>query len=189
MASNSQLSVWLKIWYQPRVSTQALIDSGRGHGAALTIAVLFGAVQSLRFYISGMQGGGVLVLGGAAGAVGLFLFGWLLRNFGRWFKAEASVRAVRTVLGIGLLPWTLVFLGMAGVVASGRGVAGFEWLMFSVFFAVFIYGYVILLLGLSTALKISVLKTFLCLVVTFLVSLFPLTLLGQIIFGAPGAVP
>lgn len=36
-----------------------------------------------------------------------------------------------------------------------------------------------MLMALSAALRLSVLKTFLCLVVTVLVSLFPLTLLGQ----------
>jgi hypothetical protein len=44
---------------------------------------------------------------------------------------------------------------------------------------VFVYGYVIILLSLSAALRMSVLKTFLCLVVTIIVSLFPLTLLAQ----------
>jgi hypothetical protein len=50
-----------------------------------------------------------------------------------------------------------------------------------VFFVVFVYGYVIILLALSAALRLSALKTFLCLVVTVLVSLFPLTLFAQLL--------
>jgi hypothetical protein len=50
-----------------------------------------------------------------------------------------------------------------------------------VFFCVFFYGYVIILLSLSAALRLSVLKTFFCLAVTIIVSLFPLTLCAQLL--------
>ena len=78
------------------------------------------------------------------------------------------------------MPWLLLFLGLIFVLgrnADAEALASFYWL----FFLGFLYGYVILLLSLAAALRLSVLKTFLCLIVTFLVSLFPLTLFVQLI--------
>jgi len=166
---------------------RAILDAGQRHGSAVMIAAFFGAVQSGQS-IRAQEEHGPLpsVLGALAGVVGLYLFGWLTRNFGRWFGAEASQRDTRTALGFGLLPWTLlsvVLSFMIGVQLEPEVIVSYA----PLFFVVFVYGYVIMLLSLSAALRLSVLKTFLCLVVTVLVSLFPLTLLAQFLaklFGA-----
>lgn len=124
--------------------------------------------------------------GASAGLFAFFLFGWLLRNFGRWFGGQAEVREVRTAFGLGLLPWLVLFV-ILGAAIRGAGdspeLAGFFW----VFFLGLVYGYAVLLLSLSTALRLSVWKTFFCLVVTAIVSIFPLTLILQIL--APELLP
>jgi hypothetical protein len=167
---------------------RALLDAGQGHSAAVMIAAFFGAVQGGRFALERADSGPLpFVFGGLAGLCGLYLFGWLSRNFGRWFGAETTQRDARTALGLGLLPWTLLsmllsFLLVAEV--NPEVIASYAPVLFCVFF----YGYVIILLGLSAALRLSVLKTFFCLAVTIIVSLFPLTLLAQLlvsIFGSP----
>jgi len=170
----------LTLWYKPGQTMQGLIKSGGGHRLALVVAMFFGLVQAVRFYITNADAGfAYYIVGSLAGFVGLYLFAWLLRNFGRWFGGQATTREVRVALGLGLSPWLLLFLALVFVLGGDTdptALASYYWLFFLGFF----YGYVILLLSLATALRLSVLKTFLCLIVTFLVSLFPLTLLIQI---------
>lgn len=175
----------LTLWYKPGQTMQGLIESGRGHRLALAVAVVFGFVQAARFYIANPDAGyGYYAVGSLAGLAGLYLFAWLLRNFGRWFGGQATLREVRVAVGLGLFPWLFLFLALVFVLeesADAASLANYYWL----FFLGLLYGYVILLLSLATALRLSVLKTFLCLIVTGLVSLFPLRLLIQIL--APAA--
>jgi hypothetical protein len=179
MSTKNTQNPLLTLWYKPASSMRAILDAGQRHGSAVMIAAFFGAVQSGRFSMEQAESGPLpVVCGGLAGVCGLYLFGWLTRNFGRWFGAEATQQDTRTALGLGLLPWTLLFMVLSFVVGAetdAESVASY----YPLFFIVFLYGYVIILLSLSAALRMSVLKTFLCLVVTVLVSLFPLTLLAQ----------
>jgi hypothetical protein len=181
MTERNNLIYMLTLWYKPGQTMQGLIQSGAGHFAAILVAILFGIVQSKRFLITNPTAGfSYYALGALAGLVGLYLFSWLLRNFARWFGGQASLREVRVALGLGLLPWLALFLAL--LIVLGRDVdasslANAYWL----FFLGFLYGYVILLLSLAVALRLSILKTFLCLIVTCLVSLFPMTLLMQLV--------
>lgn len=176
----------LKLWYKPGQTMQGLIQSGRGHSAALLIAAVFGLVQGARFYLTA-DGAGLeyYLVGAVAGVTGLFLFSFLLRNFGRWFGGRAALKSVRIALGHALLPWTVLFGALVWALQAidAAVVVQYYWL----FFIGFVYGYVVLLLSLASALGISALKMFLCLIVTALVSLFPLTMLIQLL--APGLVP
>jgi len=175
----------LGILYRPKQTVRGLLDELRGHESALALAAVFGALQVVTRLPAEDAGSPWLLLGGSAllGVAALFLFGWLLRNFGRWFGGETSLVETRTALGLGLFPWVLVFAAFAlALSVSGdiETLSGF----FPIFFAGFIYGFIILLLSVSAALRLGVLKSFLCLTVTFLVSLFPLTLVAQLIIGA-----
>ena len=186
--SNSQFPLF-SLWYKPKRTLQGLILDGRGHAAAIVIALLFGGVQGWRFYVSTEPSSpGVLIAGGLVLLLGLYLYGWLIRNFGRWFQSEAKQSDIRTALGWGLLPWTVMFGALSILMARAEDATQLAGL-YPVFFVGFIYGYVVLLLALSAALRISILKTFLCLVITCLVSIFPLTLLAQILIGPVGPTP
>ncbi|MEM8868026.1 MAG: hypothetical protein AAGC73_07130 [Verrucomicrobiota bacterium] len=173
------------LWYKPGRTMQGLIEQDKGHGCAVLLAAIFGIVQSWRFYAADdSQGLVVLGLGALVGVGALFFFAWLLRNFSRWFGASVPIRHVRLALGLSLLPWTLMFavlIGMLGQAPDASAIAGY----FPVFFAVFLYGYILLLLSLSSVLNLSFLKTFLCLVITTLVSFFPITLILQLMVGVP----
>ncbi len=179
----------LKFWYKPGTVVRALIEAGQGHGFALFVAVAFGIVQAGPFYLAPEHPRISMLLAGAVlGFCGLYLFSWLLRNFGRWFGSEAKLAEVRTALGLGLLPWVLLFAGFMPTLVAGSDAAAAA-RFFPVFVVGLVYGYVVLLLSLSAALRISVLKTFLCLVVTLLVSLFPLTFVGQLLYNAFSVAP
>jgi hypothetical protein len=179
MSTKNTQNPFLTLWYQPARSMRVLLDDGQRHATAVMVAAFFGAVQSGQSSYGRAESGPLpFVLGALAGLCGLYLFGWLTRNFGRWFGAESTQQDTRTALGLSLLPWTLlsmVLSFMIGAQIDPEVIVSYA----PLFFVVFIYGYVIMLLSLSAALRLSVLKTFLCVVVTLLVSLFPLTLLAQ----------
>ena len=168
------------LWYKPGKTMQGLIENGRGHRAALIVAIVFGMIQALPVYYSEASLGlTAFLIGGALGFFGLYFFAWLLRNFGRWFGAQANSREVRTGLGLALLPWLLcfsiLFLFRQNFVSSVVG--QYFWL----FFILIVYGYIVLLLSLTAVLRLTPLKTFLCLLITIIFSLFPLILLFQLL--------
>jgi hypothetical protein len=167
-------------WYKPGKTMQGLIENGCGHRAALSVATASGMMQALPVYSTkGSMGVSVFLIAAALGFFGLYFFAWLLRNFGRWLGAQASLREVRTGLGLALMPWLLCFLVLFlfrqnfGASAVGQ----YFWL----FFIPFVYGYIVVILSLAAALRLTPLKTFLCLVITVIFSLFPLTLLFQVL--------
>jgi len=180
----------VKIWYQPRVAVRELIASGRaGHGVALVISSVFGVLQAARFYLS-VETPRIyfLFIGALVGIVALFLFSWLLRNFGRWFGATASLAEVRTAVGCSLMPWTFlfgVFVFALFVVSDAAVVSRFYFL----FFVGLVYGYIVLLLSIASALQLSIMKAFMCLVVTILFSLFPITMLIQFLSNTAAVTP
>jgi hypothetical protein len=98
------------LWYKPRKTMQGLIENGRGHRTSLIVAIASGMIQAVPVYSSDESlGVSVFLIGAIIGFLGLYLLAWLLRNFGRWFGAQASLREVRTGLGLGLMPWLLCF--------------------------------------------------------------------------------
>ena len=168
------------IWYKPEKTMQGLIENGRGHRVAIIVAIVSGMMQALPVYFSkGSMGLSVFLAGAALGFFGLYFFTWLLRNLGRWFGAQASLREVRTALGLSLMPWLLCFVVLfllrffLGSIVVGQ----YFWL----FFIPFVYGYIIVIISLTAALRLTPLKTFLCLVLTVIFSFFPLTLLFQVL--------
>lgn len=186
MTEAKDSSPLLTLWYKPGRTLQGLIQSGGGGRAALVIVALFGLLQSFAVLRAGAQGS-ILLIGPLLAIAFLFLFGWLMRNFGRWFGAEARLKDLRLALGWGLLPWLLVFAVLAWLseqVVNPSALAR----IYPYFFGLFLYGYVILLVCLKSALGLSFLKTFLCLIVVILVSLFPFTLAIQLVLGPPPAL-
>ena len=173
------------LFCRPSRTLSALVRDGRGQGAAWFVAAAFGLLQAVPSFRGNPEGGfGILLVGAIVGVGSLALFGWLLRNFSRWFGAAATLQAAWTGLGLGLGPWLLLFallVPLRAVDADPGAVSAW----FPLFFGLFVYGFTVLLLSLSGALQLGVLKTFLCLVLTALVSIFPLTLMAQLFLGSP----
>jgi hypothetical protein len=185
MSGPTQQFSLLTLWYQPGQTVRRLAAAAHGHAGALIVAASFGLVQAGRVAARDPERGWeMLGLGLVAGLAGLYLFAWLMRNFSRWFGGKASLRDVRTALGWGLLPWTLLFLALAAILSGSavpEGLANY----YGLFFAGFVYGYAILLLSLAAGLGLSTLRAFFVFVITALVSLFPLTLLLQMLGALP----
>jgi hypothetical protein len=177
MDNSNDKFLLLAFLYRPAHSMRQLLDSGRGHGTALLVATLFGIMQISRVLPIPVKSEPeelllYLALYVSCGIAGLFLFGWLVRNFGRWFGAETEQRRVRTALGLGMLPWTLLFAALLLAQYCGLDTELIEY--FPVFLGTFIYGFCILLLSLTAGLRLGIIKTFLCIIVTTLFGLIPL---------------
>ena len=178
-----------KFWYKPFTTMQGLIASGRKDGyihkqaqrVSVVIAACFGVIQSLPL-ISPQSGSyfWLLPLAALFGVAGVYWIALLVRNFGRWFGATADLRDLRMALGLGLMPWTAVFCLLFIFIQSSQQVESVQG-FFPLFFAGFIYGFVILLLCLRAALDLSVVKTFMCIMIAFAVSIFPFTFITQVL--------
>jgi len=169
---------------------QGLIAADKGHGAAVYISALFGVMTAGRFYIARQaEGFGLYALGGALGGViALYFVSMLARNFSRWFGGKAELKAVRTALGIALLPHTLLAAIFFFVLATGMDAESAQKLM-PLFAGLFLYGYIIILLSMAAALGLTVLRTFLCLVLTFVIAFFFISFAVNVAMQLSGATP
>ena len=182
MSNSNSKSFLLTFWYRPAYSMQRLLDARKGHIIALIIAAILGSTQFGRLRPEKFEAPLLhLTLCGLCGIVSLFLLGWLVRNFGRWFGAETEPVRVRTALGFGVLPWTILFAVLSLMLSYGLDPNLIAGEYFPILLGAFIYGFCILLLSLTVGLRIGIVKTFLCIVVTFLFGLFPLMLLMQVL--------
>ena len=189
---------YLQIFYRPGLFIEEVLSQTKTHTFALRVAFLFSALQSIPIVMStglidpdsgaeGMTGGGLIplkvIIGGILG-LGVFnIFALALKTFGRWFGAKVESKEVRTGLGIGLIPWTvlfLVFFVSMALVDPRLIISKF----FPFFFVGFIYGFTILLIALSKTLKIGFLKTFLLFILAYATTFFPLLTLVRLYFGA-----
>ena len=177
----------LTLWYKPGSTMRGVIASGKGHGVAVTVAALFGVFQMAPIYVrAGAESFGPFAFSGAvAGLVCLYFMAMLARNFARWFGGGGELQQVRVALGIALIPWTLVFAALA-VVLLGSSDAEAAAGVFPVFAIGFIYGWVILLLSMSTALGITPLRTFGVLALTFVVAFFFISFVATAVLGMTG---
>ena len=165
----------LALWYRPGTTIRELAAGGRGHAAACVVAALLGGFLSLRLrFGTGGEPAWLLLYfsaGLAGGMAGLFFLALLVRNFGRWFGGQAELRTVRTALGLGLLPWTLLSGLLLAALYSGVDAAAATALL-PVFFAVFLYGYVLLLLTTMAALGLGAIRATLTLAISSVVAFF-----------------
>lgn len=177
----------LTLWYKPGSTMRGVIASGKGHGVAVSVAALFGVFQMAPIYVrAGAESFGPFAFSGAvAGLVCLYFMAMLARNFARWFGGGGELQQVRVALGIALIPWTLVFAALA-VVLLGSSDAEAAAGVFPVFAIGFIYGWVILLLSMSTALGITPLRTFGVLALTFVVAFFFISFVATAVLGMTG---
>ncbi|MDA0848332.1 MAG: hypothetical protein O2827_01080 [Verrucomicrobia bacterium] len=189
---------YLQIFYRPGLLIQEIVHQSKTHTFALRVAFLFGALQSIPIIMStglvdpetgaeGISGGGFIplkvIIGGILGLGVFYIFALALKTFGRWFGAKVESKEVRTALGIGIIPWTVLFLiFFASITLVDPRLILSQFFPF--FFIGFIYGFTILLIALSKTLNIGFLKTFLLFIFAYATTFFPLLTLVRLYFGA-----
>lgn len=180
-AMDCRIKSLLTYWISPTKSARVFLEEDFGHKFALIITCYFGIVQILPLYSRTQSYGTLVLIGGIFGALFcLYFISLFLRVVARLFKSNPSPRGLRIVIGLSLLPWALIFR-WAWYMSNGGEQAAQIQHYFPELFCGLIYGYVILLSGLTVALSLNYWKTFFCLTITFIGSLFPLTLLAQCI--------
>jgi hypothetical protein len=189
---------YLQIFYRPGLFIEEIVHQAKTHTFALRVAFLFSALQSIPIIMStglidpesgaeGISGGGFIplkvIIGGILGLGIFYIFALALKTFGRWFGAKVESKAVRTALGVGIIPWTVLFLifFVSITLVDPRLILS---QFFPFFFVGFIYGFTILLIALSKTLKIGFLKTFLLFILAYATTFFPLLTLVRLYFGA-----
>jgi hypothetical protein len=189
---------YLQIFYRPGLFIEEIVHQAKTHTFALRVAFLFSALQSIPIIMStglidpesgaeGISGGGFIplkvIIGGILGLGIFYIFALALKTFGRWFGAKVESKVVRTALGVGIIPWTLLFLifFVSITLVDPRLILS---QFFPFFFVGFIYGFTILLIALSKTLKIGFLKTFLLFILAYATTFFPLLTLVRLYFGA-----
>jgi hypothetical protein len=189
---------YLQIFYRPGLFIEEIVHQAKTHTFALRVAFLFSALQSIPIIMStglidpesgaeGISGGGFIplkvIIGGILGLGIFYIFALALKTFGRWFGAKVESKAVRTALGVGIIPWTVLFLifFVSITLVDPRLILS---QFFPFFFVGFIYGFTILLIALSKTLKIEFLKTFLLFILAYATTFFPLLTLVRLYFGA-----
>jgi hypothetical protein len=177
MSSEGRTQSYLyTVWYQPGRTIEKLQINGAGHMAALLVAGAFGVLNSARFYFGSDDKSALWLLGGFLFGIGmLYLMAQLARNFSRWFGGQAECRIVRVGMGLALLPWTLLSGLLLYLLMSGLDAARLE-AFGSVMMAGFIYGFVVFLLAMRTALGVSPWRTFASLMLAGLAAFFSITL-------------
>lgn len=189
---------YLQIFYRPGLFIEEIVHQAKTHTFALRVAFLFSALQSIPIIMStglidpesgaeGISGGGFIplkvIIGGILGLGIFYIFALALKTFGRWFGAQVESKVVRTALGVGIIPWTVLFLifFVSITLVDPRLILS---QFFPFFFIGFIYGFTILLIALSKTLKIGFLKTFLLFILAYATTFFPLLTLVRLYFGA-----
>lgn len=174
----------LTLWYQPGRTVERVTSAGQGHGLAVVIAAMFGVTVAGSVFarLEDLAFGPFALVGAILGTVFLYFVAMLARNFSRWFGGSAELKPVRTALGLALLPWTLLSVWLLGVLLSGQDASQAQ-VLFPVYMGLFIYGYVILLLSMTAALKVTVLKTFGTLAITAVIAFFTLNLVASLVLN------
>lgn len=174
---------YLQILYRPGALIEELPLNTKNRNFALRVAYLFFMVQSfpfvMRYNFFGVDSVPLEVLmGGLIGMAVFYLLSAAIKVFSRWFSADAELLHIQTALGLGLLPWTLLFIVLYLLIALAPPIAQY------VFLLGLIYGFTILLIALNKVLKISVLKTYLTFFISVAAVFFPLLMVLKYIFGA-----
>ena len=152
------------------------------HNLAVAITVLFALVQ---VYPRAALADNLimsLLLAAFLGVVLLYGYGFLVRNFSRWMGGHAPLSAIRTAIGLGLAPWTVLFALALIFQSSLQAVGSMSWVLGGLFSG-FVYGFVCLLLLIADVLKLSYLRTLAVMVIAFLVALFPSIALLQLLLN------
>lgn len=173
---------YLQILYRPGALIEELPLNTKNRNFALRVAYFFFMVQSFPFVLNynlfGIDSVPLeVLLGGLIGMGVFYLLSLAIKVFSRWFGADAELTQIQSALGLGLLPWTVLFIIIYLLIYLAPAVAPFLFLLG------LIYGFTILLIALNKVLKISVLKTYLTFFISVAAVFFPLLMVLKFVLG------
>lgn len=210
MAVNDIGNPWLKIWTEPRKTIRSIVGTDPKFGFIL-LCIIYGLPLALNLAQNMDLSTALpmwaiiiaaLVVCPFLGMIGISISSWLIQVTGRWIGGKANFLSVRAVVAwsnapniVSILVWC-VLIGMFGMQIFNKsfseghfvGVqAGTLFLVMLVETIVSIWGFVILLVGLSEVQGFSVWRAFANVIIPFVAVVAILWILGAVLSGV-GAV-
>lgn len=206
MAKKAEGNPWLSIWTKPKQTVRSIVDTDPKFGF-LALSAIYGLPMALNFAQNFSLGEkvpiwailiGALIVCTIFGMIGISVSTWLLHVTGRWIKGKGSYQMIRTAVAWSNVP-NIVTILMWIVLMSvfGRAVfnkqfsdthfigfqAGIVFIVFLVQAVISIWGFIILLQGLSEVQGFSVWKALLNVLIPFVIVVAIIWVVGWALFG------
>jgi hypothetical protein len=206
MSKNVEGNPWLSIWTQPRQTVRSIVKENPKFGF-VALSAIYGFPMALNLAQNLSLGGrvplwailiGSLIVCIILGMIGISISTWLLHVTGRWIGGKGSYQTIRTAVTwsnvpnvVTILMWALLIGVFGGLVFSKQftemhfvgSQAGIVFIIFLIQAVISIWGFVILLQGLSEVQQFSVWKALLNILIPFVIVVGIFWLVGWALFG------
>ncbi len=210
MAKKAAGNPWLSIWTEPRKTVRSIVNTDPKFGFVI-LSGIYGFPMALNLAQNFSLGAsiplwailiGALIICILLGMIGITISTWLLHFTGRWIGGKGSFQTVRTAVAWSNVPNVVTILMSLIVVAMfGRAMfnaafsathfmgtqAGIIFIVFLLQAVASIWGFVILIVGLSEVQGFSVWKALLNVLIPFVIVVAIVWLLGWV-FAATGTI-
>jgi len=184
IAKQARGNPWLHIWTQPRQTIRSLVDADPKFGFGI-LSAIYGLPMALNLAQNISLGAkiptwailiGALIICTFLGMIGFSIVTWLLYVTGRWIGGRGSYQTIRTAVtwsnmpnSITILMWIVLLAVFGGALFHKQFSethfigyeAGIVFIVFLIQLVVSIWGFVILLQGLSEVQEFSMWKALL----------------------------
>jgi hypothetical protein len=210
MAKKAAGNPWLSIWTEPRKTVRSIVNTDPKFGFVI-LSAIYGFPMALNLAQNFSLGAsvpawaillGALIICTLLGMIGITISTWLLHFTGRWIGGRGSFQTVRTAVAWSNVPNVVtILMGLIMVAMFGRAMfnpafsathfmgtqAGIVFIVFLLQAVASIWGFVILLVGLSEVQGFSVWKALLNVLIPFVIVVAIVWLLG-LVFAATGTI-
>lgn len=210
MAKKAAGNPWLSIWTEPRKTVRSIVNTDPKFGFVI-LSGIYGFPMALNLAQNFSLGAsipvwailiGALIICIILGMIGITISTWLLHFTGRWIGGRGSFQTVRTAVAWSNVPNVVTILMSLILVAMfGRAMfnaafsathfmgtqAGIIFIVFLLQAVASIWGFIILLVGLSEVQGFSVWKALLNVLIPFVIVVAIVWLLGWV-FAATGTI-
>ena len=210
MAKKAAGNPWLSIWTEPRKTVRSIVNTDPKFGFVI-LSGIYGFPMALNLAQNFSLGAsipvwailiGALIICILLGMIGITISTWLLHFTGRWIGGRGSFQTVRTAVAWSNVPNVVTILMSLILVAMfGRAMfnaafsathfmgtqAGIIFIVFLLQAVASIWGFIILLVGLSEVQGFSVWKALLNVLIPFVIVVAIVWLLGWV-FAATGTI-
>jgi len=206
MSKKVQGNPWLSVWTQPRQTVRSIVNTDPKYGF-VALSAIYGFPMALNLAQNFSLGGrvplwsiliGSLIVCIILGMIGISISTWLLHVTGRWIGGKGNYQTIRTAVAWSNVPnivttlmWVVLFGVFGGLVFSKQFTemqfvgfqAGIVFIIFLIQAVISVWGFVILLQGLSEVQQFSLWKALLNVLIPFVIVVGIFWLAGWALFG------
>jgi hypothetical protein len=206
VAKKVEGSPWLSIWVEPKQTIRSIVKTDPKFGFVI-LSAIYGLPMALNLaqnFSLGFQVPlwaivvGSLIVCTILGMIGISISTWLLHVTGRWIAGKGSYQTIRTAVTwsnvpniVTILMWIILLSVFGGALFNKQFSethfigyqAGIVFIVFLLQTIVSIWGFIILLQGLSEVQGFSVWKALLNVLIPFVIVVAVIWLVGWTLFG------